>query len=599
MVKKPLKSRLAAEGTEMSWLIIGLVVLLFATNLVLRIVTDAIKNYNSWRENAERKIAEGGFHDPLREPSEDFPEDFPEDPPEALVASICEATRKNCREMWGSITGGSKEDKRRFIGRFAAQCISVGVLLYLLFPRQFSDVVYEGLFLNVFLLLPLALSAIAGIVVLGMFSKGNKPLAIMVGVAMGMGVIGSTILIDVGHKWRTAQRYAFTQVESMPEVHPQGIRYTPFDVAYNDIVQNLNSSEFSIERENMHAVDVDGGIGYVAPITPEGIIGTFFRKQDGFMKFSDAPALSQIERVSRVKQPFAVGQGMLFFDDILRKLYLRDPFCRYPELYYLQLGATKDKFVAVAPKVKYAYEFPCFFVPYWAGVTLVHSDGSVESLSPEEAKEDARLAGKRIYPQTLARSVVEAQTFDQGLLSGLYQRPGLIRIPTLPGGQQMPYLYKTRDGRDLFVVATEPAGNSFAMFRMYMVNAHSGDREVWELDPAKGILGPDRAGERVKSLPNYVWGTTHELLESFPIPKDGKLLWKYTVSTTSRTGVVLTVVVDASTNDIEVFSSRAEFEDWYAGRKHQPVREEGLQKEVDELRKLLKDALERLDRIKP
>jgi hypothetical protein len=415
--------------------------------------------------------------------------------------------------------------------------------------------------------------------------------------AVVLAVWGLFLVVHAGDDWRTAMRYKFLAKETLPDVDQNGVRFTPFDVAYNDMIQKFGSAEFSISRNRMHAVDIDGSVGFVAPVTPEGVVGTFFWKQDGFMVFSDQPGLQPTNRVKRVKQPFASGEGMLILDDIWRSLYLRDPFCFYPEIYYLQVGA--EEFVAVAPKIRYAYEFPCYWVPYWAGTTIVDSSGKVDSLTREEAIADPRFKGKRLFPQSLARTIVESQKFDEGFFSGFYQRPGLIRIPVLPGGQQMPYLYRTHDGKDLYVIATEPAGNSSALFRLYMIDAHNGALSVWELDPAKGILGPDRAGERVKSISGYTWGYTHDLLESFPLPHQGILYWKYTVSVISGTGITFTAVVNTTNGEIEIFHSREDFDDWLAGRarkKPQGFTPE-MEKEMQDIRALLQGALKKIEKI--
>ena len=56
-------------------------------------------------------------------------------------------------------------------------------------------------------------------------------------------------------------------------------------------------------------------------------------------------------------------------DDLNRLLVRTDFFAEYPEIYYAKLG--NGKWVAVCPKIKYAFTWPSVFTPYWGGVVLV------------------------------------------------------------------------------------------------------------------------------------------------------------------------------------------------------------------------------------
>jgi hypothetical protein len=218
--------------------------------------------------------------------------------------------------------------------------------------------------------------------------------------------------------------------------------------------------------------------------------------------------------------------------------------------------------------VKYEYRFPVQIVPVPDGVTLINPDGTFETLKKDEVEADPRFAGRKVFPRKLAIEMVNAQRYDQGWFSGLMRRPGMIEVPTLPGKNQLPYFMRNSQGGCEFIFPTEPDGTSYALYKLFSVDATTGAFSYYEYDQAKQYLGPVKGIERVKKLPGYKWvqdvGDGGEvgdfrIIESVyctrPDPQSGEPIphWKYTITPRSYTGVVATAVVNPLTRETTIF----------------------------------------------
>lgn len=475
-----------------------------------------------------------------------------------------------------------------------ATLISVAfVLFYAVDPLWFSKVVYLGAFLHAFESVVVAIALIPAWYAWGLVREKKRRAtgSSFFLLALGIGTAG-TFVSNALSEWQTAEAYKFAKRSDLVVTSPDAVRYTPLFVARNEIVQRLNESAFTVLPKETDAVEWNGHLAYVAPLTPDGLINALTEPTDGLMVYDDHDATADRDRVSRIRLPWRFGEGMQIWDNMYRMLARSDPFAQYGNGYYVRLES--GEIIAAVPKLKYRWRF-LWRVPYWHSTVLVYPDGKTEEISAGNAIKDPRFGRARLFPEELARYIVYAQKFDMGPLSGLYNRRGKIKVPELPLQNQMPYLMEGADGEQYWITATEPAGQSAALFRMYYINGRTGERSVFEWDPDQGVLGPERGIQRVKSLPGYNWvdpssgaGDFH-VLEAIAItrPQDpNRLWWKYTITTAGLTGVVKTVVVDSSGANEEIlpFTSRAQFSAWLHGKKLTTEEaEDPLQKAIDEV----------------
>ena len=469
--------------------------------------------------------------------------------------------------------------------------IVLGILsgfMYWLFPRTLSWLVYQILWGH----LPYIGVVILGVIICVKAARlfnGNRTrhLGVVYGL-LGVFVIAGGLFVQwSGASSVLAQHNAFAPRKALLDDDNSHVRFTPFEVAFRGMKNTFSDSTYYLDGKDMAALDVDGGFGYVVPIVPNGVIQPFLREMSGFVIFNDDPTVPDDKRIRRVHQSFKYGIGMQWFTDIWLQLARHDPFAVYGEPYYEQLDpANRDKFTIVVPKMKYSYSVAAYFVPVayldWGGVTLVYDDGKIENLSVAEAKSDPRLKGHMIYPRELAENVINAQVYDEGLLSGWIQRPGKIEVPELPGDNQMPFLIKSADGHSYDVVTAEPAGPSHSVFRVYAIDVSTGDRSVFEFNPEKqGLIGPAAAISYGKAIPGINWVEQHKdgetgnfrLIETIPITRNGSLFWKMTITQRDSASVVGTVIVNPAqpTEGTRKFDHRAEFMAWLNGNDGVPA----------------------------
>ena len=499
--------------------------------------------------------------------------------------------------------------------------VTILALLYGAFPRALSWILYQGVYAHFPYVLVVGIGGFICLLSLGVFADSRRRHLGVVYLILGLFVLGGGIIVQwSGASSVLAQMNTFAPRKVLIDDDRSHLRFTPFDVAFRGMQNTFSDSAFYLDRADMAALDVDGGFGYVVPTIPNGVLQPFFEQMNGFVIFNDDPSIPDNQRIRRVHQKFKYGLGMQWFVDIWLQLARDDPFAVYGRPYYEQLDpANRDKFTLVVPKMRYSFGLAAYLIPVsyrtWGGVALVHDTGVIESLSVEQAKSDPRLKGHMIYPHELADAIVEAQVYDEGIMSGWFQRPGKIEVPELPGNNQMPFLVKSVDGRSYDIVTAEPAGPSHSLYRVYAVDMSTGERSVFEYDSQQqGLIGPAAAISYGKSIPGINWIEDHDgkssgnfqLVEPLPVTRGGTLYWKMTQTQRDYASVVGTVVVDPArpTEGVRRFDTRGDFFAWLDS--NEPLRSNNaapamnnggvdIQSLVRRTREQLKDAEQSLD----
>lgn len=393
-----------------------------------------------------------------------------------------------------------------------------------------------------------------------------------------LALVGSSLLVSGARSFLLAQEAAYEPTDAMPRVSNARVRYTPLDVAEQHIARRTQTSQSAIGA--VRPVATAQGVAYVTPLEVRGVWNMFFGKNQDFMFFDDAGTDETRGRVHELKtDPFQVGEGMEVFDDIQRTLVVSMGFFRsYPEISYVPVydGDALTEVLGIVPYISYHMRWG-ITVPHWGGVVVFHADGTFEDLTPEQAQDDPRLqGGNRLFPEALAEAYAEAQRFDAGPISGYFRRDDKIEIPELPGGNQMPFYLPMEDGSYQYVTMAEPDGASYALRKIFYVNAQTGKRSVYAFDGEgeENLLGPAKVVSSAKSVPGYNWyeesGQTasgsYRIVEPRPVTRDGKLYYMLSVTPIDYGNVVATVFVDASTSTtVGPFKTRAETFAWLAG----------------------------------
>jgi hypothetical protein len=467
-----------------------------------------------------------------------------------------------------------KKIGKKWLLRGTASLLLFCVLFYFIDPSivngLFFSFLVEGLpylLLGIFFLFFIYKALVA-------YAKKNQARATMWGILAMSTFIFGTMLFNKVSEYYMYHKVAsdITELDAYIPVNKNVFRFTPRIVAYNQMESTVRARTEKVDWEHARPYLQDDGFGYVAPITPDGLRPQYMKKNPGFIKYEDDFDKDTV--IQRIDQPFEIGEEMLYTDNIERQLYFDDFFAQYPRIHYITLG-DPDKFYAVAPKIKYKYGFPFFFIPYWSGSAVIDEAGNITNYTREEIKTDPRFKGKWMAPLALMREYIAVQDYAVGFWNTFTSIDGMLSIPNLPNNEY-PLVIYTDSGDTYLVIDTEPQGSGRGLFRMYYQNAQTGEIFMYEPPSTEPIIGPRGAMSKVYSLKGYHWfdgnsGTMVALEPCYLTKNEGGkevLYWKFSISSLDKTRVSATVVVEATEGgEMIEFIEREDFENWLQSKE--------------------------------
>ncbi len=179
---------------------------------------------------------------------------------------------------------------------------------------------------------------------------------------------------------------------------------------------------------------------------------------------------------------------------------------------------------------------------------VIHADGTIEDLSPEEAGKVPYLMGNRLYPKELSVYYSTAYSYRNGIVNKWFLHKEEIEIVSLP--QEEPVLHvPSLEGFKQMVVA-EPYGRSYGIYKIFFFDATTGKREIIEYDQQSLLTGPIAASDYIrKEFPTFDW-TAFRLAEPRPLTVGGDLYWLLSVIPNDSAGIAATVLLNTKTNRV-------------------------------------------------
>ncbi|MGF1473781.1 MAG: hypothetical protein ACFB50_18825 [Rubrobacteraceae bacterium] len=386
-----------------------------------------------------------------------------------------------------------------------------------------------------------------GALVAYLWSMGDKDPAKIIAVVATLAIVAYVITSGPLRDLKYLDTIRATEINDMPDT--TGVRYLPYDVAAR-FGQNTQDDSTLVLGGFEPLANDEGGIDWVSPREPNGPWNSIANNQDGAMVI-EPDGSAEI-----LSQEFRRGEGMALHRNVAWRAKRHKFFALHTNQYYVLDG---EELLGIIPYVSYRFSFPVM-VPRWGGVVVVDPDGEMENLSPEEATNDARFEGERLYPEQLARKVGDVWKYRNGYWNTWFAHEDEATIPQINAPQepstntlsevtstnQMPFLIPTQDGPQWFLAA-EPYGRSFSMYRAIYIDAHSGKVTYFRPDTGSALIGVNKALDYAKAtFPNYQWGQNAVILEPRPIVKDENLYWMATITNADKAGVNQTIMVNAS-----------------------------------------------------
>ncbi len=322
------------------------------------------------------------------------------------------------------------------------------------------------------------------------------------------------------------------RIDEFPQINQENPRVVPREVADVTTRGSVSYRQHRLGTSDIARTE-DGSLAWSYPIQPEGFRNQAVENQRGVF-ITEMTRTEDRERVA-AEEDFAVGEGMLLHRSSDWKLKKTDYWAQYnddavefshdgqPYMYYPKTGHEWH----LAP-------FP-HTTPTWKGGALVHTNGTVEHLSPEEARSHPVLEGQRLYPLTLTRVEMESLSYRNGIINQLPvvgAHENEVEVAGLPDdtANSQPFVIDLEGERLSYVMAMEPYGSDTR-----------GLDEVWFADAETGEYTYFATEEETRTN----WGENFVVTEPVPVTVDGELWWQVKVIPTDATDVARNVFVNA------------------------------------------------------
>ena len=349
------------------------------------------------------------------------------------------------------------------------------------------------------------------------------------------------------------------EIDNFPEVNAENPRIIPRAVAD---VQTRGS--VSYRQHQLGASDIaraeDGDLVWSYPIQPDQFRNQFSGNQRGVL-LSDMTTTEDRELQAYDEQEFKYGQNMFMHRSANWNLEKSDYWVQYRDD---PVEFTHDgEAYMVFPKT--GHEWHLLPVPHttptWEGVALVHTDGTIEHMSPEEARNSEILDGQRIYPLYNSQRYAESLEYRNGIINQLPivgSFEGVIEPATLPAGagNSQPFVIDLEGEEMSYTYAMEPAGEQTrGLDEVWLFDARTGEMRYYGTG-GDTLLGPERAMGIIRSADTRTnWDTESSsgqfrVVEPVPTMINNELWWHAKVVPVDNTDVTRNSFVNAHTEEV-------------------------------------------------
>jgi hypothetical protein len=344
-----------------------------------------------------------------------------------------------------------------------------------------------------------------------------------------------------------------TEVEEFPQANPDNPR-----VVTRQVSDVATRGSVSYRQHRLGTSDIarqeDGSLAWSYPIQPNGPRNKLFNNQRGVL-VANMTSINDQQTTAYDDDDFRYGQGMYLHRSAEWQLKKTDYLSKYIDdaVEFSYNGTPYMYFPKTGHEWK-LFPFP-HTVPKWDGGALVHPNGTIEHLSPDEAQESEILDGQRLYPITLTQAEVGSLGYREGIINQLPivgAHEGEIEVAGLPEGadNEQPFVIDLEGEQMSYVTAMEPFGqDTRGLDEVWFANAETGEYTFFGTD-RETLTGPERAMGIARGADSQTnWGENFVVSEPVPVTIDGSLWWQIKVSPTDFTEVTRNVFVNADSND--------------------------------------------------
>lgn len=389
-------------------------------------------------------------------------------------------------------------------------------------------------------------------------------------VSASVGVV-LMVLLPIASMWLRfadlARVTAYGTADRLPESTGQ-IRVMPVEVATRYARDSLQTPQHKLGRHAL--LPVDGRLSWQFALVPSGLFIKFSLPAGGV---AIVDATTQEKNTRLVQQPFRPAEGIHLTDNLWWQAYRQRYFVSGEKPFYVV--AQDGRIWTVAPVIGWRHRFSWgiwYTVPVFAGAFVASPEGGVEFVRPGELAAHPVAGGTRVFPEQMARWMAEAWSFRQGMTNALFIHRDQVKVTDVqrdgeeedrPATNRQPFLMTTRQGLKWFVSA-EPFGQSRGIFKVFLVDATTGQVEVLHLPADRTLTGPTMAIDYVRRANPLVDWSRFEIIEPLPFVRNGVLYWKVVVMPEDAAGIAYQAFVDSRNNRVYTVETDAEMERFLA-----------------------------------
>ena len=377
-----------------------------------------------------------------------------------------------------------------------------------------------------------------------------------------------------GASLATSTMAATDTIDDLPQTNPDNPRIIPRAVADKQTRGSTSYRQYQLGPSDIARAE-NGDLTWSYSIQPDQLMNQIQANQQGVL-LSGMTTMENRTITAYDDQPFTHGQNMLLHRGADWNLKKGDYFVRYEDdpIEFTHNGEAYMHYPKTGHQWK-LFPFP-HTVPTWEGNALVHQNGTIEHLTPEEAQNNEILDGQRLYPLYNSEKRAESLEYRNGILNqmpviGQYKKVVVpADVPSGTGNSQ-PFVIDLKSEQMTYVYAMEPPGaSSSGLDEVWFFNAETGESRHFGTGD-ETVFGPERAMGLIRSEDSRTgWGENFEVVEPVPTAIDGELYWHAKVVPVDNTDVSRSAFVNAhdgtvvefeTTENIRTFIRDAEIND--------------------------------------
>ena len=341
-----------------------------------------------------------------------------------------------------------------------------------------------------------------------------------------------------------------TELETLPNTSKENVRVLPRSVSDKYAQSSMQYPQYRLTQSDItHRND---SYAWSHALAPDNVMVSLFGNQHGALYVN---MTTTEKRVHVEETTFQNGRGQLLFDSFQYQSVLKEPLVdhEWNTAFNARVGGTS--YIAHST-VSHQWRFrlapipQLYAVPTHGSVEVMYPNGSIDVLSPQEARQSRLLRGQNYYPYELATFRVRSMQYVHGALNKWFWKEDVLAIADLPEkGNTWPLVVPTEGrGPELtYFIATEPTGSGNGVYEIWTMDGQTGKAGVQRYSDSQ--IGPQKAVDYVERRPQVNRLSNAVAIAPIPIVKGDTLYWHVKVVPKSRTGVIYTGFVNAESGD--------------------------------------------------